>query len=441
MTPLRSRPDCYVGVDLGTSGCRAIAIDRQGHSIAEARAALPASRHPTPGASEQDPQTWWPAVTRVLGRLASQASGRIRAIAVDGTSSTLLLCDEHGAPCSPALMYDDTRARDQAQAIDAVAPPDSPARGAGSALAKLLYLLEQAHDTTPAHALHQADWIAGRLGAGYGIADENNVLKLGYDPVAGQWPAWLQAFPMVSPLLPEVRPVGGVTGWIAPEVAASLGLPDDVLLVAGTTDSNAATLAAGISQAGDAVTSLGSTLVLKIYSDHPIASARYGVYSHRIGGRWLAGGASNSGGAVLRQFFSDTELTALSKRIDPDRPTGLDYYPLPGIGERFPFSDPDRQPRMQPRPASDHAFLQGLFEGIAAIEAAGYHRLADLGAPYPRRVLSSGGGAKNRVWQRIRARALGVPVVPAMHGEAAYGTALLARAAIVNDAADPRGRG
>jgi len=56
-------------------------------------------------------------------------------------------------------------------------------------------------------------------------------------------------------------------------------------------------------------------------------------------------------------------------------------------------------------------------------------------------VLSSGGGAKNRVWQRIRARALGVPVVPAMHGEAAYGTALLARAAIVNDAADPRGRG
>lgn len=441
MTPLRSRPDYYVGVDLGTSGCRAIAIDRQGYSIAEARAALPASRHSTPGASEQDPQAWWPAVTRVLGSLASKAPGRIRAIAVDGTSSTLLLCDEHGAPCSPALMYDDTRARDQAQVIDEVAPPDSPARGAGSALAKLLYLLEQARDATPAHALHQADWIAGRLGAGFGASDENNVLKLGYDPVARQWPAWLQAFPMVPPLLPEVHPVGGLTGRISPEVAASLGMPDDVLLVAGTTDSNAATLAAGISQAGDAVTSLGSTLVLKIYSDHPIASARYGVYSHRIGGRWLAGGASNSGGAVLRQFFSDTELTALSERIDPDRPTGLDYYPLPGIGERFPFSEPDRQPRMQPRPAADHDFLQALFEGIAAIEAAGYRRLADLGAPYPRRVLSSGGGAKNRVWQRIRARALGVPVVPAMHSEAAYGTALLARAAIVNDAADPRGQG
>lgn len=436
MTPLRARSDCYVGVDLGTSGCRAIAIDRHGRGIAEARATLPPSRHPAPGASEQDPQDWWSGVTRVLAGVAERAPGRIRAISVDGTSSTLLLCDKHGIPCSTALMYDDSRARDQAQRIEAVAPAGSPARGAGSALAKLLYLLEHGGKNRPAHALHQADWIAGRLGAGYGIADENNVLKLGYDPVARKWPDWLLAWAGVPPLLPEVCPVGHVTGRIAAEVARSLGLPDDVRLVAGTTDSNAATLAAGISRTGDAVTSLGSTLVLKIYSEHPIAAAQYGVYSHRIGDRWLAGGASNSGGAVLRQFFSDAQVAALSERIDPDRPLGLDYYPLPGAGERFPFNDPDRRPRMQPRPATDHAFLQALLEGIAAIEAAGYRRLAQLGAPYPRRVWSSGGGARNRVWQRIRERVLGVPVEPAMHSEAAYGAALLARAAIISDATD-----
>ena len=94
-------------------------------------------------------------------------------------------------------------------------------------------------------------------------------------------------------------------------------------LVAGT-DSNAATLAAGISQTGDAVTSPGSTLVLKICSEHPIAAAQYGVCSHRIGDRWLAGGASsNSGGGRAATVFSDAQVAALSERIDPDRPLGL----------------------------------------------------------------------------------------------------------------------
>lgn len=74
---------------------------------------------------------------------------------------------------------------------------------------------------------------------------------------------------------------------------------------------------------------------------------------------WLVGGASNTGGAVLRQLFTDSELQRLTARIDPSCPSGLDYYPLTVPGERFPVNDPTLQPRMTPRPDDDALFLQG----------------------------------------------------------------------------------
>jgi sugar (pentulose or hexulose) kinase len=182
---------------------------------------------------------------------------------------------------------------------------------------------------------------------------------------------------------------------------------------------------------GDAVTSLGSTLVLKILSPEPIQSARHGVYSHRLGDAWLVGGASNSGGAVLRRFFDNATLRRLSEQIDPNRDSGLDYYPLPAIGERFPVHAPDLAPRLDPRPADDAHFLHGLLEGIARIERDGYRLLTSLGAPTPRRVLSTGGGAANPAWTALRGRLLGVEVVPARDTEAAEGAAELAlRAAL-----------
>jgi len=129
---------------------------------------------------------------------------------------------------------------------------------------------------------------------------------------------------------------------------------------------------------------------------------------------------------VLRRFFDDGQLCRLSEGMDPDRPSGLDYYPLPAPGERFPVNDPCLAPRLSPRPADDRAFLQGLFEGIARIEALGYGLLCELGAPPLRHVLTVGGGAAHPVWTRIRQRLLGVPVAAAAHQEAANGAARLA---------------
>jgi sugar (pentulose or hexulose) kinase len=145
------------------------------------------------------------------------------------------------------------------------------------------------------------------------------------------------------------------------------------------------------------------------------------------GDAWLVGGASNTGGAVLRQHFTDAELAALTERVDASRPTGLDYYPLPAPGERFPVNDPKMAPRLAPRPADDAAFLQGMLEALARVERDAYARLQQLGASPVTEVLTCGGGAANVKWEAMRRDALGVPVRAAANGEASYGAALLAR--------------
>jgi hypothetical protein len=226
--------------------------------------------------------------------------------------------------------------------------------------------------------------------------------------------------------LPHVVAPGTPVGSLDPGVADLTGLRADALVTAGTTDSTAAVIAAGAGQQGDGVTSLGSTLVVKVVGNAPVWAPAYGVYSHRLGDLWLIGGASNTGGAVLQQYFSDREIQQLTEALRPEEPTGLDYYPLPGKGERFPVNDPGLAPRLEPRPKDDRRFFQGLLEGMARIEAAGYRRLQSLGAPPPRAVATIGGGAQNAGWTRIRERILGVPVMQGTAQEAALGAALLA---------------
>jgi sugar (pentulose or hexulose) kinase len=222
-----------------------------------------------------------------------------------------------------------------------------------------------------------------------------------------------------------VVPAGQPIGTLAADWSARWGMPADTQVLSGTTDSTASFLAT-CAGPGDAVTALGSTLVLKIRARQPVFNARLGVYSHRLGEDWLVGGASNSGGAILTQLFTAQQIEQYTKQLNPDEPSRLDYYPLPAPGERFPVYDPALPPRLTPRPPDDARFFQGILEGIAAIEAAGYRTLVQLGVPAPRRILTTGGGAVNAGWSQIRARITGIPVMAATHQEAAYGCALLA---------------
>ncbi len=412
-----------IGIDLGTSGVRAVAVDASGQLLGIGAAKLPPTKA-TGSRREQSPEDWWNGCRTALDELGTKIDlSGAKAIAVDATSGTILPVDHHNRPLALARMYDDADTGDLAAQIKKMAPRESAAHGATSPAARALEWtkLPRLHCI-----LHQADWINGCLGATNWQTDENNALKTGYDPVSRSWPDWLRGFGLSPGLLPEVVPVGTPIGRVSVQAALALGIPEGITIAAGTTDGCATFLASGATLPGEASTALGSTIVLKLLSDRPIFAPELGIYSHRLGDTWLAGGASNCGGKTLLQFFTQEQLTKLEASLEPSKPTGTDFYPLPSVGERFPVSDPNLAPRLTPRPAEDAVFLQGIYEAFARVEQTGYAKLATLGGPTLRNVRHAGGGSKSTAWMSLRASALGVPQLPAWSEEAAAGAARLA---------------
>jgi len=405
--------DLYAGLDLGTSGIRLCIIDSDKTIINQSRIDYSAPQ-------QQTAATWWHHSRSLLQTLPETIKKRLRYLAIDGTSGSLLLTDSKGEPCTKPLLYNnhDAEFHWHGQAI----------AERSDTFVRVLRLLKSI-DNAPSSTLRivtQADYIKGKLTGAFSLSDENNCFKLGYDSLNKQWPAWMADYGVRPSMLPTVATSGEIVAHIKPSQAIELGLSSELQLVAGTTDSIAAVIATGIDKVGNAVTSLGSTLVLKILAKHPITDLNYGVYSQPYQGQWLVGGASNCGGEILRQFFDARTLHALSAQIAINQPTGLHYYPLSCMGERFPINDPYKQPELSPRPESDVVFFQALLEGLSAVEQLGYQRLQELGAPKISHVVSVGGGSHNQSWLQLRQQLLGLPVIAARYTEAAYGAALLA---------------
>ncbi|MGD1805313.1 FGGY-family carbohydrate kinase [Dapis sp. BLCC M126] len=415
----------YLGLDFGTSGARAVVIN----SNLEVKAQ---TQYVWQNAEENKlPHVWQNALFHLLNNIPQETRKEIRAIAIDGTSATVLLCDGDGKPVTEALLYNDSRGVAMMNKLKSIAPSNHPVISATSSLAKLLWLVENISLSNQTYYfLHQADWLGFLLHGKLGVSDYNNVLKLGYDVGELSYPDWLTNFVnsevRKNIQLPEVITPGATVGNVTTEVVNNFGLSPECVVCGGTTDSIAAFIASGANTPGEAVTSLGSTLVLKLLSRTRVDDAKYGIYSHRLGDLWLVGGASNTGGAVLRHFFTDAELENFSMQIDPNAESGLDYYPLLQKGDRFPINDPELLPRLDPQPENPVMFLHGLLESIARIELRGYQLLQALGAATLTKVYTAGGGSKNPTFTEIRGRYLGVPTMKAVYTDAAYGSAILA---------------
>ncbi|MHB1676731.1 MAG: FGGY-family carbohydrate kinase [Sulfuriferula sp.] len=389
----------YLGLDFGTSGARGAIIDTDKIEVWSASISYPEPQ-------QQTPHDWDTALLELLGQIPPRLRTGLRAIAIDGTSGTVLLADAAGRALTPALLYSHPLANDPA--------------------GKLKWLKQNPVSSQPCHLMHQVDYLNVKLGGRIGISDYHNALKSGLNVLDLTWRNGIYNTDDLQ-LLPRIVKPGTVLGNLHRRMARHFNLNPHCVVRAGTTDSIAAFIAAGVSTPGYAVTSLGTTLVLKLLSTRYVEAPEYGVYSHKFGDLWLVGGASNSGGAVLRQFFSDEELVSYSLQIQPEIASELDYYPLPRSGERFPINDPQFAPRLAPRPDNKVTWLHGLLEGIAKIEHRGYVKLAELGATPLQQVFTAGGGSKNQAWQAIRQRQLGVPVTVASHIGAAYGSALIAQ--------------
>ena len=403
-SPSASSDDAlFLGLDFGTSGARAVVVDASGDVRHESVAKYPpivdggkgGDGIPDGGWAE----AWRGALWTLLDRVPSEVSSRVAAVAVDGTSGTVLMVDgATGEPIYPPMLYNEKRP-DAMPAVEAMAPEGHTVRSATSALCKLhSWWTEQASAsaTSGAKLLHHADWIAFLLHGEMGVTDHNNALKLGFDPAGeGSYPSWLSGAPYASTLPARVLPPGTRAGTVASAEARSR-LPEGCVVVAGTTDSVAAFVAARCTSPGDCVTSLGSSLALKMVSETRVDDSAKGVYSHRLCGDWLVGGASNLGGWLLRSYFTDDELATLTERMDVER-TDSDDVPdyFPGVLMGFGLTVEEASAALQPRPDDDVAFLRAILESIAGVEARSYAALSTW-APVTRPPACSPRGAGRR---------------------------------------------
>jgi sugar (pentulose or hexulose) kinase len=422
----------WLGIDLGTQSVRAVAVSEIGTVRGQGSHPL-ASRRDGPR-HEQGPEDWWRAtVSACRLALAGLTATSVRGVAVDATSGTVLLVDLCGRALTAGLMYDDTRAVEESQRANEAGTAVWRSLGyrmqATWGLPKLLWLLRQREGAfSEARLAHQADFINRRL-AGHEVAsDSSNALKSGYDLVRETWPyEVLDALGVPESIMPEVVRAGTRIGCVCAEAARLTGIPSGTAIIAGMTDGCAAQIAAGALDVGSWNSVLGSTLVLKGVTGELVHDPAGVVYSHRSpDGKWLPGGASSPGAAILVERFTGRDLDALSARAAEREPASVVSYPLLSRGERFPFTAPGAEGFVLGEPSDEVDLYASLLQGVGYVERLCFDYLDMLGVPADGELRLTGGAVRSRYWCQLRADILARPVLLPDNAESAVGMAILA---------------
>ena len=419
-----------LGIDVGTSGVRAVAVSSGGELFAETDQPLRRDHREAGGIHEQDPAEWWQAVCSVVRRVIAsvkQSSGEVDlgGVAITGTSGTLLVADTEGHPLRPAILYDDGRGAEIAEGLNQLSGALSVRLGPSFSLVKALWVQRHQPEVweRTRYILHPADWLTGKLCGEFGVSDFTNALKLGYDPETRSWNESVRAGGLLDHRLPAVRRPGEPIAQVSTSAAAETGLPPHTPVLAGATDGMASVIASGASRLGDANTTLGTTLVWKVLHDGKPA-ARSGVYFHlHPGGLWVPGAASNTGLGSVSQTTSPEEMDRSAVNY---LPTPVVCYMLRGEGERFPFARSNAGSFVEGSPRNAAEAYAAQLQSVAFVERWGYEILADCGVRAGDTVFSTGAAAKSPVLSQLRANTLGRTVVLPRSPTAAFGAAILA---------------
>lgn len=427
--------EAWLGIDLGTQSVRAMVVSAGGRVMGEGSQPITqdwrdGSRH------EQDPEEWWRAtVAATRASLQHLSRCEVRGIAVDATSGTVLLTNRNGRPLTRGLMYDDGRAVEILDEVNAAGNDVWERLGyqmqASWALPKLTWLARQERNL-PASTrfLTQADFINWRL-AGHQVAsDSSNSLKSGYDLLEERWPVdvWSR-LGIPTSILPEVTRPGTFLGTIGTEAAEATGLRAGTAIRAGMTDGCAAQIAAGSVTPGSWNSVLGTTLVLKGVSRDLLRDRNGVVYSHRSpDGLWLPGGASSTGAGILTQKFRREDLVKLDSAAEGYEPSTVVSYPLASKGERFPFMSAAAHGFTSGTPRDEADHYASLLQGVAYVERLSFDYLSSIGADVDGTLTFTGGATRGRYWTQLRADILGRSVYLPETAEPAFGMAVLAAA-------------
>ena len=400
----------FGGLDFGTSGARISIINNYREIIFEDSCNY--------NCEFKNPEGWINSLIELFEKMPIQIKLNLSKLSISGTSGTLVPCRSNGIILGNSIPYNEACTANSKK-LKLIAGEDKFLNSPYSSLAKAIKLIDIFGEGIILR--HQSDWISGWFLNNWSYGEEGNNIKLGWNIANKSWPESFDLFSLTKSI-PVIKKSGSILGKINKSIANLLGTSENLLLICGTTDSNAAFLAAQVKE-DEGLTVLGTTIVLKKIIKKTFSYP--GITIHKVNGNWICGGSSNAGCGVLSKFFSDLEIKELSQQINPRKKTTLNYLPLNSPGERFPTDDPYLKPIIKPRPVSDAYFLHGLLEGLAKIELKGWLKLKNLSGYFPKRIITIGGGSKNPQWKTIREQTLKVPVINS-NKSTSFGSALIA---------------
>ena len=424
----------FIGIDIGTQGARVVLVDDQGRQLAAKEEVFPISNQ---SREEQDPLLWWASCRRSLRSLCREMEEQIdlslvKAIGTTSTSGTIIPVDKNNVPLHPAIMYSDSRCKEEAAYCEATAVAAGTkgytAFNASSGLPKMLWFLANYPEKTAAigRFIHAADFITGQLSGNFEVTDYTNALKSGYDLQTLSWPSYITTSlalrsSWLQKVVPSGTPIGHLDEWLADE----LGLSPDVVITAGITDGCASQMASGAVNLGDWNTTIGTTLVVKGVTKKEITDPSGALYCHRHPeGYWMPGGASNTGADWVSRLFGDADLTALGESAATLIPGPHIAWPLMQQGERFPFVAPLAK-GFAPDGLSQEELFTAYMEGVAYIERYAYEKIRFLSGEKIARIFSAGGGSNSDTWLTIRSSVMGVSVCKMQNVSGAAGAAVI----------------
>lgn len=423
----------FIGIDIGTQGVRVILLDGAGTVWGSQEEDFPLTEQ---SRQEQDPEQWWAACLRCLGRLTTSLDKTVdvqdvKSVAVTSTSGTVIPLDAKNQPLHNAMMYSDPRPASEGERCQAAArqfhPDGYTGFNASSGLSKMVWFVHHFPEQTTRLKtwVHAADYITGKLSGNFRTTDYTNALKSGYDVKDKCWPAFLfENLPLKREWMPDVVPSGEPIGTLRPELARQLGLPQ-LTVVAGMTDGCASQIASGAVRPGDWNTTIGTTLVVKGVTTQELKDPEGRIYSHRHPeGYWMPGGAGNIGADWVAAGF-ENRLAELSQAAAALMPTPHIAYPLRREGERFPFISATAR-GFAPEGLSEAELFTANMEGVAYVERYAYELIEELSSERVSAVYTAGGGSNNDVWLTIRSNVLNRPVYKGMQVTGAVGAAILA---------------
>ena len=440
---MRTQEPGFLGIDIGTSGVKAIMLGADGAALDEATAAYPLHT-PRPGWTEQDPRDWWQAVARVTGELL-QRCGQPAAVGLTGQMHGAVFLDRADEILRPALLWNDQRTAAQAAAIeDRVGAQRLRAITGNPALTgfqapKILWLREHEPEYWKrlTRVLLPKDFIrlclTGEVATD--VSDAAGTLLL--DLAARDWsPELLEALEIPRDWLPTVCEGPQVTGLISAAGAAATGLREGLPVVAGGGDNAAAAIANGALDEGQGVVSVGTSGVVFAPTARSVVdpSGALHAFCHAAPGAYHLMGVMLSAGGSLQWAASvigggDYDALMREAAAVPAGAEGVMFLPYLA-GERTPHMDPEARGAWCGLGLSHGRghLVRAVLEGVAYGLRDALDRVEQLGIrPVTLRLV--GGGLRNPLWRGIVVASLGRSCAYAGEGGGpAAGAAILAAA-------------